>query len=144
MSEYQLLRAAAGVGMWLVLVLFLAACSVVFLSVLRHVIDMAYGDPKPPVADARPGAQDGKVGILIVVSAIGLLLLLGLWMPVWFKGALGSAARAGARVTRLSRPATRCRWRPRQSRSPTPVRSAPRCCRPLPGRRLLLLAACRR
>ena len=31
-------------------------------------------------------------GALIVVSAMGLLLLLGLWMPVWFSGALGSAA----------------------------------------------------
>jgi hypothetical protein len=44
-------------------------------------------------------AQDGKAGIFIVVSAIGLLLLLGLWMPVWFSGALGSAAAVlGARV----------------------------------------------
>ncbi|HEY8874326.1 MAG TPA: proton-conducting transporter membrane subunit [Stellaceae bacterium] len=103
MSEYQLLRAAAGAGKWLVLVLFLAASSVVFLSALRHLIDMAYGDPKLPMADgaadACPGAQDGKAGILIVVSAIGLLVLLGLWMPVWFSGALVSAAAVlGARV----------------------------------------------
>ena len=103
MSEYQLLRAAAGAGKWLVLVLFLAASSVVFLSALRHLIDMAYGDPKSPMADgaadARLGEQDGKAGVLIVVSAIGLLVLLGLWMPVWFKGALWSAAAVlGARV----------------------------------------------
>jgi NADH:ubiquinone oxidoreductase subunit 2 (subunit N) len=92
MSEYQLLRAAADSGAWLVLVLFLVASSVVFLSALRHLIDMAFGDPKSSVAIARPGARDSKVGILIVVSAMGLMLLLGLWMPVWFKGALGSAA----------------------------------------------------
>jgi len=103
MSEYQLLRAAAGAGKWLVLVLFLAACSVVFLSVLRHLIDMAYGDPKSPMADgaadARPGAQDGRAGVFIVVTAIGLLLLLGVWMPAWFSGALGSAAAVlGPRV----------------------------------------------
>jgi len=88
MSEYQLLRAAAGTGAWLVLVLFLAASSVVFLSALRHLIDMAFGDP----TSSAPVACDGISGTLIVVSAIGLLLLLGLWMPVWFLGALVSAA----------------------------------------------------
>ncbi|HEX9536292.1 MAG TPA: proton-conducting transporter membrane subunit, partial [Stellaceae bacterium] len=99
MSEYQLLRAAAGSGAWLVLALFLAASGVVFLSALRHLIDMAYGDPKSSVRGARPGARGGKAGALIVVSAMGLLLLLGLWMPVWFSGALGSAAAVlGARV----------------------------------------------
>jgi hydrogenase-4 component F len=99
MSEYQLLRAAAGGGAWLVLVLFLAASSVVFVSALRHLIDMAYGDPKASLPAARPGARDGKAGVFIVVSAMGLLLLLGLWMPVWFSGALVSAAAVlGPRV----------------------------------------------
>ncbi len=99
MSEYQLLRAAAADGAWLVLVLFLAASGVVFLSALRHLIDMAFGDPKSSVPAVPPAARDSTAGILIVVSAIGLLLLLGLWMPVWFSGALGSAAAVlGARV----------------------------------------------
>ena len=88
MSEYQLLRAAAGAGAWLVLVLFLAASSVVFLSALRHLIDMAFGDP----ASSVRAIGDGNSAALIVVSAMGLLLLLGLWMPLWFSGALGSAA----------------------------------------------------
>src|SRR5947207_14518673 len=47
MSEYQLLRAAAAGGAWLVLVLFLAASSVVFLPPLRHLINMPFGDPAP-------------------------------------------------------------------------------------------------
>jgi hydrogenase-4 component F len=88
MSEYQLLRAAASGGSWLVLVLFLAASSIVFVSALRHLIDMAFGDPQSPVLAARTG----KAGVLIVASSMGLLLLLGLWMPNWFSGALGSAA----------------------------------------------------
>jgi hydrogenase-4 component F len=88
MSEYQLLRAAAGSGAWLVLVLFLAASSVVFVSALRHLIDMAFGAPKSSVQAAR----GGKAGVAIVTSALGLLLFLGLWMPVWFSGAIGSAA----------------------------------------------------
>ncbi len=88
MSEYQLLRAAAGAGAWIVLVLFLAASSVVFVSALRHLIDMAFGVPKATVSVTG----DGKAALAIVVSAMGLLLLLGLWMPLWFSGAIGSAA----------------------------------------------------
>src|SRR5712671_1909460 len=88
MSEYQLLRAAAGSGAWLVLVLFLAASSVVFLSALRHLIDMAFGDPAAHEAPAR----EGKLSVPIVVVAVGLLLVLGLWMPLSLSQAIGSAA----------------------------------------------------
>src|SRR3954454_2406742 len=42
MSEYQLLRAVVGAEAWLVLGLFLAGSGVVFVSALRHMIDMAY------------------------------------------------------------------------------------------------------
>ena len=88
MSEYQLLRAAIGANTWLVLILFLAASSVVFVSALRHLIDMAYGVPTPQVRAARAG----KGAYVIVTSALGLLVFLGLWMPLWFSGAIGSAA----------------------------------------------------
>jgi hydrogenase-4 component F len=99
MSEYQLLRAAAGAGRWLILVLFLAASSVVFLSALRHLIDMAYGEPQLAVPAAQGSTVGMLPGILIVASAMGLLVLFGVWMPVWFSGALGSAAAAlGARL----------------------------------------------
>ncbi len=104
MSEYQLLRAAASGGAWLVLVLFLAASSVVFVSALRHLIDMAYGVPAPEFQTAQggPGVDQPKAyrprAYLIVTSALGLLVFLGLWMPLWFSGALGSAAAVmGAR-----------------------------------------------
>ena len=46
MSEYQLLRAAVGAEAWFVLGLFLAGSGVVFVSALRHMIDMAYGAPR--------------------------------------------------------------------------------------------------
>src|SRR6266568_1832000 len=82
MSEYQLLRAAVGTGAWVALALFLAASSVVFVSALRHLIDMAFGVPKAAVSVAG----DGKAAVAIAVSAMGLLLLLGLWMPLWFSG----------------------------------------------------------
>jgi hydrogenase-4 component F len=87
MSEYQLLRAAVGTGAWVVLVLFLLASGVVFVSALRHLIDMSFGDPKQAVP-----FQDGTGAIVAVAVSTGLLLLLGLWMPSWFAVALRRAA----------------------------------------------------
>ena len=88
MSEYQLLRAAVGAGAWLALVLFLAASGVVFVAALRHLIDMAYG----PAGDGAMLPHDGRLGVPIVAVAAGLLLLLGLWMPLPLLDALGRAA----------------------------------------------------
>lgn len=88
MSEYQLLRAAMGAGAWVALVLFLAASGVVFVSALRHLIDMAFGTPTVSACVAR----DGKLAVPIVALATGLLLLLGLWMPLSLSRAIGSAA----------------------------------------------------
>ncbi len=88
MSEYQLLRAAAGAGAWLALVLFLIASGIVFISALRHLIDMVFGEPQAHQAPAR----EGKLSVPIVVVAVGLLLVLGLWMPLSLSQAIGSAA----------------------------------------------------
>ena len=88
MSEYQLLRAAAGTGAWLALALFLIASGVVLVSALRHLIDMAFGDPKAH----EPPAREGKLAVPIVVLAVGLLLVLGLWMPLSLSQAIASAA----------------------------------------------------
>ena len=91
------------------------AASFFSVSVLRHLIDMALairiagGGFVAVAARVRVTARRG----LIVVTAMGLQPLLGLWMPVWFSSALGSAAAVlGPRVRRAyCRPATRCRWR---------------------------------
>src|SRR5437762_7320315 len=88
MSEYQLLRAAVGTGAWLALALFLAASGVVFLSALRHVIDMAYGTPGAP----ERALPNGRLAVPIVAVAIALLVVLGLWMPLSLSDAIGSAA----------------------------------------------------
>ena len=88
MSEYQLLRAAVHGGAWVALVLFLAAGGVVFVAALRHLIDMVYGTP----AGAATAVYDGKLAFLIVSSATGLLLLLGLWMPLSLSNGIASAA----------------------------------------------------
>ena len=95
MSEYQLLRAAVGAQKWIVLGLFLAAGSVVFLSALRHLIDMALGDAKAPVAHMRARAASYAV----TVPALAALLFLGLWLPPWLADAINRAAAVlGGRV----------------------------------------------
>ena len=88
MSEYQLLRAAVGAGAWAALVLFLAASGVVFVAALRHLIDMAYGPPASPAAMPR----DSRLAWPILGVAGGLLLVLGIWMPVPLLDAIGRAA----------------------------------------------------
>jgi hydrogenase-4 component F len=88
MSEYQLLRAAIGAGAWLVLALFLAASGVVFVSALRHLIDMAYGAPRTQ----ERALPQGRLALPIVAVGIALLLVLGLSMPAALADAIGSAA----------------------------------------------------
>ena len=68
--------------------LFLIASGMVFVSALRHLIDMAFGDPKAH----EPPAREGKLAVPIVVLAVGLLLVLGLWMPLSLSQAIASAA----------------------------------------------------
>ena len=88
MSEYQLLRAAIGAGAWLTLFLFLAASGVVFVSALRHMINMVFGT----ASHHDRGGRDGKLAVPIVVAAAGLLIVLGVWMPLPLYDAIASAA----------------------------------------------------
>jgi hydrogenase-4 component F len=89
MSEYQLLRAAVGAEAWLLLGLFLAGSGVVFVSALRHMIEMAYGSPHGQPLRTMPNS---RLAVPIVATAIALLLILGLWMPLPLSQAIGSAA----------------------------------------------------
>jgi hydrogenase-4 component F len=88
MSEYQLLRAAVEAGAWPALLLFLAASGVVFVAALRHQIDMAYGSAGASTRLPR----DSRLGVPIVGFAAGVLLVLGLWMPLPLLDAIGRAA----------------------------------------------------
>jgi len=95
MSEYQLLRAAAGAQKWVILGLFLAGASVVFVSALRHLIDMAFGDAKTSISPLRARTASYAVA----VPALAALLFLGLWLPPWLVEAIDRAAAVlGARV----------------------------------------------
>jgi len=88
MSEYQLLRAAIGAGAWVALALFLAASGIIFVAALKHLINMVFGSPGAEVLHGR----DGMPALAIVGSGIGLLLVLGLWMPLPLSDALMQAA----------------------------------------------------
>jgi hydrogenase-4 component F len=88
MSEYQLLRAAAGTQRWVLLGLFLAAASIVFISALRHLINMAFGDAKTPVLPLLTGTASYAVAVPVLAA----LLLLGLWLPSWLIDAIDQAA----------------------------------------------------
>jgi len=77
MSEYQIVRAAIATHQWTVLTLFVVAGSIIFISALRHVIEILYGAPSTEPVLARDGVgAAGTVGLIL-----GLLLLLGLWLP---------------------------------------------------------------
>ena len=94
MSEYQLLRAAVATGAWLTLTLFLASSGVVFVSALRHLIDMAFG----AAGEHDRGTPDGTLAVPIVALAAGFLLMLGVWMPLPLSDAIARAAAVlGAR-----------------------------------------------
>ena len=89
MSEYQILRATVALHNWWVLVLFLLGTGVIFISILRHTIGMLYGSPvsSPPI---KGGAGLAATGI--VTLSLGLLLMLGLWLPQAFRELLRQAA----------------------------------------------------
>jgi hydrogenase-4 component F len=90
MSEYQLLRAAAGAQKWVVLGLFLAGASVVFVSALRHLIGMAFGDAKTSVSPLHARTAS----YVVAIPALAALLFLGLWLPAWLVEAINHAAAA--------------------------------------------------
>ncbi|OGQ89631.1 MAG: hypothetical protein A2289_20550 [Deltaproteobacteria bacterium RIFOXYA12_FULL_58_15] len=89
MSELQILRAAVDGHAYVILGIFLGAVGIVFVGALRLVLAPAWGRevivPKP---------QPAELGdLLLVFAGLGLLLLLGLWLPVPLREAMESAAQ---------------------------------------------------
>jgi hydrogenase-4 component F len=97
MSELQILKAAVDSKAILALVLFLFGAGVVFVGALGHAIPLAWGKAAPTAAPNRAGIQE----VILVVLPLGLLLLLGLWMP----GSLQTVLNAAADVIRHTGPA---------------------------------------
>jgi len=78
MSEFLIVKAALETNTIWALVLFLTGSSVVFVGALKHAIPIAWGES--PEVDAFPG-QSTFFEKVLVVGALALLLLLGVWMP---------------------------------------------------------------
>ena len=89
MSEFLILRAAVHEKAFLALALFLLGAGIVFVGALRHAIVPAWGDP---VAEPKQ-ERAGIAGAVLIFGGLGMLLVLGLWMPEAFRKTLEAAAR---------------------------------------------------
>jgi hydrogenase-4 component F len=88
MSEFQLLKAAVDSKSIVSLILFLISVGIVFVGMLRHAIPMAWGSPDASVSLTRSSLFE----TVLVVMPLGILLLLGLWMPKPLYAALNEAS----------------------------------------------------
>jgi hydrogenase-4 component F len=89
LSEFLIVRAAASSGSYWTMGLFLAAAGIVFVGVLQRAITIAWGDPvMQPHAE-----QAGAVDKALVLVSLGVLLVLGLWIPGPLWHMLDDAAR---------------------------------------------------
>jgi len=87
MSELQVLRAAAERRAFATMAVFLAGVTVVFIGALRHAVNMAWGEPvrRPPVE------AEGVSSHALVWGLLGLLVMLGVWLPAPLSDAIRDA-----------------------------------------------------
>lgn len=88
MSELMILKAAADARQYYLIVLFLFGAGIVFVGILRHAIDMAWGEKPADIATTSSSLMER----LIVIIPLTVLLLIGVWMPSSFRNALELAA----------------------------------------------------
>ncbi|NOY91289.1 MAG: hydrogenase 4 subunit F [Deltaproteobacteria bacterium] len=88
-SEFQTVRAMVAQTQWWLLALFLLGVSVIFISMLRHVTGMVFGERPDDIEpiEPHPGSK------LLSFSFLGALVLLGVWMPPPLRHAIESAAQ---------------------------------------------------
>ncbi|MBI5723089.1 MAG: hydrogenase 4 subunit F [Planctomycetes bacterium] len=88
MSEFQILKAAADRGAFVVMAIFLAGAAIVFVGALRHAVGVAWDDPV-----GQPAPENAGLGEkLLVIVPLAILLVFGLWMPDCLKDVLNRAA----------------------------------------------------
>jgi hydrogenase-4 component F len=79
LSEFNIAAAAFTGGRWVVGAIFLAALGGIFLGMSDTVVQMIFGTPSP--TRVRTPYKDTFATTAPLVLALGLALLLGLWMP---------------------------------------------------------------
>jgi hydrogenase-4 component F len=88
MSEFQLVKAALdNRAMW-ALVFFLFGSSAIFVGALRHAMSMTWGD----TAADKSYDKANIIDYVLVLFPLGLLLLLGLWIPEFLWNLIQNAA----------------------------------------------------
>lgn len=88
MSEFQVLKSAMDKHALVTLIIFLAGLSVVFVGALRYAIAMAWEKPSPQAQPENASA----VEYFLAFAPLGILLVLGLWMPNPLSNILKQAA----------------------------------------------------
>jgi hydrogenase-4 component F len=89
MSEFLIVKEAFFTGRYLVFGLFLFSALAVFISALKHAMDVSFGEGGPD------GATKGRVRLIdaaIVTACLVVLLVLGLWIPLPFSDFLKSVS----------------------------------------------------
>lgn len=87
-SEFLILKAAVDKGCWVAVIVLLAGGGVIFVSMLGRAIPLAWGKSELEVAPVS--AKTLEVGLVAV--SLGMLIILGVWMPGPFRHALEASA----------------------------------------------------
>ena len=94
-SEFAILRAAFGTGQFLPGALFLVFLLLVFIGMGATVLRVVQGplpQDDPELEAARPDVED-RLTVIPILVLMGLVLLLGLWIPAPLQGLLQDAVR---------------------------------------------------
>jgi hydrogenase-4 component F len=91
LSEFTILNAALAKGRFVVSALFLTLLAIVFLGMGVTVLKVVQGEPAAPVAEGR--YHDGFRTVAPIVVLLGLVLMLGVWVPPPLDALLQEAAR---------------------------------------------------
>jgi len=95
MSEFLIIKEAFLRGRFVAVGVFLICALAVFISALKHAMDVSFGKDRSP--DALPEKPRGRASVIdtgIVVCCFVVLLLLGIWIPSPFAHFLKAAAAA--------------------------------------------------
>ena len=90
-SELLIVKSAIETHAVIPLILFLAGSTVVFVAALQHLVPLAWGKPSVAIPAAGPDRVRFSEATVVILS-LGLLLVLGLWMPDAMKTILEHAA----------------------------------------------------
>ncbi|MCD6398281.1 MAG: hypothetical protein J7L71_12160, partial [Spirochaetaceae bacterium] len=89
LSELLILKEAFFTNRYLIVILFLFGTFAVFISALKHSLDVSFGSNMNVISDPLRISYLDKI---IVFSCIAVLLILGLWIPEPFAALLRTAS----------------------------------------------------